>query len=441
MNIYDKFFALAKEKGFQEVEINLSKSSSLSIQLYHHEIESFNANTDASLTIRGIYNDKFGTISLCSLTKENINNVLDMLLSNAKVIEKDEVAQLFQGSDKYHKVSTYNKAYEKVSIDQKKKDLFLLESLIEKADPRVADVFEVGFEETVSENTILNSNGMKLKQKSNYFVFTGGVLLKDENDAQDNFDIVLDNDYSKLNIEELAKKIVDGAKEKLGGKPCESKKMKTVLDSDCVSTLLGVLLSHASAEKVQKHTSLLEGKLNEKIASNKITLQDTPLKRTVYARWFDDEGVATYNKDIIKNGVLKTYLYNLETAKKDGVASTANGVGGGSKIGTGCFALSLKPGKKSLTEIFTKIQNGIYITSLMGAHAGINPSSGDFSLQAKGFLIENGVKTSPVSLITVSGNILKLFKDVVEVANDCKLKLGGISTPSLLIKSLGISGK
>lgn len=441
MNIYDKFFALAKEKGFQEVEINLSKSSSLSIQLYHHEIESFNANTDASLTIRGIYNDKFGTISLCSLTKENINNVLDMLLSNAKVIEKDEVAQLFQGSDKYHKVSTYNKAYEKVSIDQKKKDLFLLESLIEKADPRVADVFEVGFEETVSENTILNSNGMKLKQKSNYFVFTGGVLLKDENDAQDNFDIVLDNDYSKLNIEELAKKIVDGAKEKLGGKPCESKKMKTVLDSDCVSTLLGVLLSHASAEKVQKHTSLLEGKLNEKIASNKITLQDTPLKRTVYARWFDDEGVATYNKDIIKNGVLKTYLYNLETAKKDGVTSTANGVGGGSKIGTGCFALSLKPGKKSLTEIFTKIQNGIYITSLMGAHAGINPSSGDFSLQAKGFLIENGVKTSPVSLITVSGNILKLFKDVVEVANDCKLKLGGISTPSLLIKSLGISGK
>lgn len=441
MNIYDKFFALAKEKGFQEVEINLSKSSSLSIQLYHHEIESFNANTDASLTIRGIYNDKFGTISLCSLTKENINNVLDMLLSNAKVIEKDEVAQLFQGSDKYHKVSTYNKAYEKVSIDQKKKDLFLLESLIEKADPRVADVFEVGFEETVSENTILNSNGMKLKQKSNYFVFTGGVLLKDENDAQDNFDIVLDNDYSKLNIEELAKKIVDGAKEKLGGKPCESKKMKTVLDSDCVSTLLGVLLSHASAEKVQKHTSLLEGKLNEKIASNKITLQDTPLKRTVYARWFDDEGVATYNKDIIKNGVLKTYLYNLETAKKDGVTSTANGVSSGSKIGTGCFALSLRPGKKSLNEIFNKIQNGIYITSLAGAHAGINPSSGDFSLQAKGFLIENGVKTSPVSLITVSGNILKLFKDVVEVANDCKLKLGGISTPSLLIKSLGISGK
>ncbi len=441
MNIYDKFFALAKEKGFQEVEINLSKSSSLSIQLYHHEIESFNANTDASLTIRGIYNDKFGTISLCSLTKENINNVLDMLLSNAKVIEKDEVAQLFQGSEKYHKVSTYNKDYEKISIDQKKKDLFLLESLIEKADPRVADVFEVGFEETISENTILNSNGMKLKQKSNYFVFTGGALLKDENDAQDNFDIVLDNDYSKLDIKALANRIVEGAKEKLGGKPCESKKMKTVLDSDCVSTLLGVLLSHASAEKVQKHTSLLEGKLNEKIASNKITLQDTPLKRTVYARWFDDEGVATYNKDIIKNGVLKTYLYNLETAKKDNVKSTANAVSGGSKIGTGCFALSLKPGKKSLAEIFTKIQNGIYITSLAGAHAGINPSSGDFSLQAKGFLIENGVKTSPVSLITVSGNILKLFKDVVEVANDSKLKLGGISTPSLLIKSLGISGK
>lgn len=441
MNIYDKFFALAKEKGVDEVEINVSKSSNLSIQLYHHEIETFNANTDGSVSIRGVYNNKFGTISLSSLTKDNLNYAIDMLINNAKVIEKSEKAELFRGSEHYHKVSTYNKGYEKITIEQKKADLFKLESLIEKGDSRVADVMNVGFEETISENMILNSHGLKLKQKSNYFVFVGGVLLKDENDAQDNYEFFIDNDYSKLDVQKLADKIILGAKEKLGGKPCESQKAKTVLSSDCVTTLINVLIDHTSAEKVQKHTSLLEGKLNTKIASNKITISDIPLKRTIFARWFDDEGVATYNKDIIKKGVLQTYIYNMETAKKDGVASTGNGINVGSKIGTGCFALSLKPGKKNLEQLFESVQNGVYITSLAGAHAGINSSSGDFSLQAKGFMIRDGKKSEPLSLITLSGNIMKLFKDVVEVGSDVELKSSGISTPSIVVKSLNISGK
>ena len=157
MNIYDKFFALAKEKGVDEVEINVSKSSNLSIQLYHHEIETFIANTDGSVSIRGVYNNKFGTISLSSLTKDNLNYAVDMLINNAKVIEKSEKAELFGGSEHYHKVSTYNKGYEKITIEQKKADLFKLESLIEKGDSRVADVMNVGFEETISENMILKS--------------------------------------------------------------------------------------------------------------------------------------------------------------------------------------------------------------------------------------------------------------------------------------------
>lgn len=441
MTIYEKLFAAAKAKGISECEINISKSSSLSIELYHHEIEKYNANTDSDVTIRGIYNGKFGTVTGCSITKDNIDTIVDDLISNARVIEKDEVAELFHGSEKYHKVSTYNKDYEKVTIEQKKADLFALEKALEEADPRVIDVFNVGFEDSVSENMILNSNGMKLKQKSNYFFIVGGALLKDGDDAQDNYEMLLDNDYSKVDIKKLANKIIKGAAEKLHGVPCESKKMKTVLDSDCVATLINVLVSHTVAEKVQKHTSLLEGKLNEKIASKKVTIVDAPLKRTVYARWFDDEGVATYNKDIVKNGVLKTYLYNTLTAKKDGVESTGNGANAGNKISTSTFLLELKPGRKSLEELFESIGNGIYITSLAGAHAGINGASGDFSLQAKGFLIENGKKTTPVSMITVAGNILKLFNDVLEVGSDSDTKMGGIITPSVVVKSLSISGK
>ena len=165
-----------------------------------------------------------------------------------------------------------------------------------------------------------------------------------------------------------------------------------------------------------------------------------PLTRSIHARWFDDEGVATYNKDIVKNGVLKTYLYNLETARIDGVATTGNGVNAGSKIGVSPFYLELKPGKKTLDEVFNIVNNGIYITDLQGAHAGLNPTSGNFSLKASGFLIEEGKLTRPVNLITVSGNLLQLFKDVEEVANDTKIYASGIATPSVVIKELSIGG-
>ena len=113
--------------------------------------------------------------------------------------------------------------------------------------------------------------------------------------------------------------------------------------------------------------------------------------------------------------MLQTYLYNLETAAKDGVATTGNGVNVGSKIGVSPIYIELKPGKKPLEDVFAKVGNGIYITDLQGAHAGLNPTSGNFSLKASGFMIEDGKLTKPVNLITVSGNLLQLFKDIEEI--------------------------
>ena len=163
-------------------------------------------------------------------------------------------------------------------------------------------------------------------------------------------------------------------------------------------------------------------------------------KKNPFARWFDDEGVATYNKAIVKNGVLQTYLYNLTTAAKDGVQTTGNGYGGGKK-GVESTFLYLKPGKKSLDELFAEVGNGVFITEVSGLHAGLNPQSGNFSLQSTGFMIENGKKGKPLDLITVSGNLLDIFQDVIEVGNDTYVSPSGVSAQSLLIKKIVVSGK
>ena len=242
-------------------------------------------------------------------------------------------------------------------------------------------------------------------------------------------------------MNDLAEKVAKGAIEQLGGDPCESGNYKVVLAPDVVASLMGAYIGSADAEEVQKRSSLFVGKLNEKIASSKVTIEDRPLDKTLFAKTFDDEGVATSNKAIVKNGILKTYLYNLTTAAKDGVESTGNGARGGAKMSTSPFHLVLKPGKKTQQELFEEVGDGVYVTEVSGLHAGLNPQSGNFSLQSSGFLIKDGKKDRPLDIITVSGNLMKMFMDICTVGNDLKQFTSGTLCPSVVIKKLAISGK
>ena len=438
---YDKFFALAKEAGIEEAELYIGESYSLSFSLFHSEVDNYSSNKSMVILARGIINGKFGTATCDSWSNEHAKYLVNEIVENAKVIENEDPAFIFEGSPKYKKVNTFNSELAKISIDEKMKKLYELEAAIKAGDPRVIEVGGVEYSESAESVTIINTKGLKLAQKSNYFVYIGQAVAKEGQQVKSGYELFLDNDFSKVDISKLAKEVVENTVNQLGGEACESNTYKAVLSPDVVKSFLGAYVGNADAEEVQKHSSLFIGKLNEKVASSKITIEDKPLQRNVFSRWFDDEGVATYNKAIIKNGVLQTYLYNLTTAAKDGVQSTGNGSRGGSKMGISTFFLQLKPGKKSQEELFQEVGNGVYITDVSGLHAGLNPQSGNFSLQSTGFLIKDGKKDRGLDVITVSGNLIDIFKDVLEVGNDERVFPSGVACSSLLIKKIVVSGK
>ena len=441
MSKYDKFFALAKEAGLEEVELFISESHSLNISLFHGEVDEYKDNNGYSILARGILNGKCGSASADVWNKDKAQWLVNEIVANAKVIENDDPIFIFKGSEKYHKVNTFNKSLEEVTIDEKMDKLHALEKALKGIDKRVVEVAGTEYSQSTEKVTLMNSNGLNLVQRSNYFTFIAQCVAKEGEQTKSGYDFFLDNDFSKFNPEEFAKKIVKITVDQLGGEPCETNKYKAVLHPDVVTSLIKAYIGHADAEEVQKHSSLFIDKIGQKIASSKVTIEDKPLQKNVFARWFDDEGVATYNKPIIKNGVLQTYLFNLTTAAKAGVESTGNGYGGGSKKGISSTFLSLKPGKKSQEELFQEVGNGVFITDVSGLHAGLNPQSGNFSLQSTGFMIENGKKGKPLDLITVSGNLLEVFKDVLEVGNDVTVSPAGVSAESVLIKKLAVSGK
>ena len=440
MGKYDKFFALAKEAGLQEVELYISESRSLSISLFHGEVDEYKDNNGYSILARGILNGKCGSATADVWNKDKAAWLVKEMVANAKVIENDDPIFIFEGSEKYHKVNTFNKDLENVSIDLIMKGLVDIEKECRALDKRIIEVAGTEYNQVSSKTTLINSNGLNLVQKNNFYYYVVQCVAKEGEQTKSGYDFFFDNDFSKFDAKKFAKKVVDQTVAQLGGEACASNKYKAVLHPDVVTSLIKAYIGHANAEEVQKKSSLFIGKIGQKIASKKVTIEDRPLQKNPFARWFDDEGVATYNKPIVKNGVLQTYLYNLTTAAKDGVQTTGNGYGGGKK-GVESTFLYLKPGKKSLDELFAEVGNGVFITEVSGLHAGLNPQSGNFSLQSTGFMIENGKKGKPLDLITVSGNLLDIFQDVLEVGNDTYVSPSGVSAQSLLIKKIVVSGK
>ncbi len=436
-----KFFELAKKKGISASSLVSSSNHSLSFGLFHGEIENYSLSNSKSLTACGIYNDKFGTVSSELDDKSTPEFLTNEIIDIAKVIEKADKAIIFKGSKKYIKRNTYNKSMELVSVDQSLANLYEIERKIKAFDKRVSEIEEVSYSESSDTLELLNSYGLKLKQKSNLYFYSAAVVVKEGEEIKTGSYLFFSNDPSKLNIDTFVKKTVEDATNKLHGVKCESKKYKTILGPKAAAALISFYIASASSEEVQKHSSFLEGKLEQKVASKKLTITEEPLLKNLFCRYFDDEGVATYSKNVIEKGVLKTYFYNLETAQREGKETTGNGYRSGSKIGIDTVNLVVKKGRKSEEEIMSELKDGIYITELSGLHAGMNAQSGNFSLQAEGFIIRDGKKSEPLNMITVAGNLLKVFESVRAVANNSELQLSGVTTPSLLISSLSITSE
>ncbi|MDD3129579.1 MAG: TldD/PmbA family protein [Candidatus Izemoplasmatales bacterium] len=436
MNL-DLLFKKAKEKGISDIQIYSSDRTSLSIEVFAGEVDKYEIADTKALTVKGVYNNKMGTFRTEILEDDIIDEILDTIIASAKEIDSLDDAIIYEGDEHYEKLDDlYNENLFNLDVQKKIDTILALDKYLHEYDERVT-VVETMYSETNGEVLLKNSKGINLNNKANSAYIGGSVIVKDDFDQRVGFDVTISNDFNDFDIEKIGKDIVDDALASLGAKPVPSDNYEIVFSNGAIATLLSAFQGIFSADSVQKGLSLLKDKLNEVVGSDLVTIVDDPfMKKSSSSRSFDDEGVATHYKELVSNGVLKTYLHNLVTAKKDGVKSTGNGFGGS----VSAVNLKLEAGKSTLEEMISSCEKGIFITNVQGAHAGVNAVSGDFSLQASGYLLEEGKKIRPVALITVAGNFLEMLKDITMVGNDSKMSYYGITSPSIKVKSMPVSG-
>lgn len=437
----NKLFKKAFEKNIEEFEIYFLSNLNYSLKIYQGKIESVSNNQNQGISFRGKINGKMGYSYSETFEEEDIDFLIEQVLENAKCIESLDEQFIYPKKENYKNIITYSSELEKISTKDIEQFLIQLEKYALSINPKIKKVNYCGFAMGSSEKIIKNSKNLELTSKENICYVYLSVIAQDGKTIKTGSDFQIGRDFFKLDYKEIALNAVNKALAKLETKTLKTTPEFCVIENLAFASLLGAMSNIFSAEAVQKNISKFKNKLYEKVASSSVTLIDDPyLKNGINNSSFDDEGVPTIYKEIIQEGVLKTYLYNLKTANKDNVNSTGNGQKGSYKgsIGISFFNLFIKPSEKSFDFMIKQIKNGVLITDFAGLHSGLNSISGDFSLAGEGFIIKNGKIDKALNQITISGNFFELLKNIQEVANDLKFSLSAVGSPSVLVKDLKI---
>ena len=284
---------------------------------------------------------------------------------------------------------------------------------------------------------VCTSNGFIGEHRSTYFTLTCGALAADENGMEQDRDF-----WAKCHLDELpdpqsiGTKAGEMAAARLGGRAMKSGQAPVVFAPRVANSLLSHLLGAINGAAVAKGTSFLKDAMGEKLFAEGIDVVDDPhMSRMYRSRAFDGEGVATRRTKLIDGGRLTTWLLNHATATQLRMDRTGHGMANGGGPGNG-YNVYLAPGTVSPEKLVADTEHGLCVTTLFGG--GVNQLTGDYSVGAGGFAIENGRVAGPVKGVTIAGNLKDMFRNLTP-ADDLEYRYGPDS-PTVRVDGMTVAG-
>ena len=438
---FQTIFAYAKDK-VDETEILLSAGNSFSVRINEQNVESFNYADSKGIGVRIVKSGKVGYAYTEKFDEETFKIIVNEAIENAKYTENDDVVLMENYPKNSNTPNVYSEELDKVDVTKKIQLAKDLEKYAKDVDKRVFNVPYAVYADGKSYSRVANSKGLDKEDTQNYAYAYVAALSAEGDDKRMGMDFHISRDFSEFDPIKMAQVSVKKSTDLLNGKPAETGKSAVVFNNEMMATMLATFSGVFNAKSVQEGRSLLKDKIGQKIANEKVTIVDDGLHPNGFSTSaFDSEGYPTEKTVLIENGVLKSYLHNTITARKDGVISTGNGSRGyKGTLGISTSNFLIEAGELKETDLFTRYEKTIEIVSLQGMHSGANAISGDFSLGAQGFLWENGKRVHSLKPFTVSGNFLQMLSGVEAIADNFKFDMSSNGASSILINELNISG-
>ncbi len=426
-------------------------TQSLKISLEPERIDTFLSTEEKGFSLRKIYSDfsiDFSFSPLSSFSKDVLINFKETFPKSYEKIQEN----LTKLSDpppieKRNFLKFLKKLEEELKAQKEFKKIrhYKLNLQFLKRNFKVFN-FKEGGESSVSETR-------------NYLYLSGLVVMEESGALETGYEslglLLTDEDLSQKEIKNVLLEALRLVLLKISGRYVKPGKMPVVISGDAGGTMIHEAVGHGfEADHAETGSSVYSGKLNQKVASSKITVIDDPTIEGLFGSYsFDDEGERAQKVILIKDGVLTDYLYDITTALK--YKKSSNGHGRREsfrhipipRMGNTYIA----PGNKNPEDIIKSLSKGLLVKKVGGGE--VNPVTGDFVFEIReAYFIEGGEVKYPVKGVTISGNGPEVLKRIEEVGNDLKFEAGicgkdgqgvpvGDAQPTLLIPELVVGGK
>jgi PmbA protein len=422
----------AREMGLQ-AELLFVENRELSLRAQGGRLEELKEARQGGVGLRVVAEGRVGYAYTEELSQEALDWALEEARENALLSAKEGAIPPGRPLGSHDLLGEGLSA----PLEAKREAALGLEKAL-REDPRVRAVLMGGYLEREVRVALESTQGAQGAYRAGLAGLMGSFVMGEGESLKQGWDFRPSKEFHALEPGRTALEFLEKTARLLGARPLRTGRYRAYLEPEAMASLLMVFAQALSGKAALEGKSRLLGRLGERIGSELVTLIDDPtLKKGLLSRPFDAEGTPARPTVVMEKGIFRTFLHNSETARALGQENTGHAQRSyKGTLGVAPSNLYLAPvGNLRLTE-------GVVITEFMGLHAGANPVSLDFSLQALGLWVEEGEVRYPVENFAVSGNLLELFQAVEGVGDDLDWLLldAAYGSPTVAVSELSFAG-
>ncbi len=426
---------LTQKSGADEAEIFCVKGRSIAIDIQKDVIDLAKESIVSGIGMRAIVKGAVGFSSTNDV--ERIEEACILAVKSAKVRGSDPK---WSGLPRKKKPAVVKGIFDKKLADIEIESCIDYASELIKGAQSVSSVKPTSghFVCGCSTKLIVNSNGIEIQEDETIVEASIDAITQEAPlSTASEFDVSRKLDIDFYKIGERASLLALRSQNGVSMQTCDC---AVLLEPLAFADILeNTLLASLNADNVQKGRSALIGKMDASIATEELSIiDDGTLHGGLGTSSCDDEGTPSMRNEIVKNGVLSSFLYDCYTAGMEKKESTGNAIRASftstPSIGIRNFII-----KYPSSDVIAETNEGVIVNTLIGAHTA-NPISGDFSVEARNsFLIKNGEIASPIKSVMISGNIFELLKNIDGIGKDVR-KVGNVITPTVRVSKMKVVG-
>ena len=436
--------ALAGVGDGEEGEAYALESVRTEVKARGAEVEALTSAASRGVGVRVIAGGRMGYAWAADPSPDEAAALMAAARDAASYATPDEANALPEPSAAEELPDLFREAVPAVEPARKVELALDLERATVSAAPDVPRVEEVIYGDAVSRVALASTAGLAAEYRRTDCWCVALAIAERDGDTQTGFSFAVAREPADLDHEAVGREAAERGARLLGAVKPATERLPVVLDPWAAAAFLGVLASGLSAEEVQKGRSLLAGKVGERVASGILTLvDDGRLPDGPASAPFDDEGVPTSRTLLIEGGVLRGYLHNTVTARRDGTVSTGNAARPSYRgvPGVSTSNLVVAPGSEGPQALLASAGRAVYVQEVKGVHSGANPVSGEFSVGAAGLRVEGGALGEPLREMTIASTLPEVLGSVQTIGSDLRFAAGGIGTPTILVGEMTVAGR